>query len=271
MAPLIGLDLDASPYHHSIAALGDGRTKILASYETPNACILFVHGFNGDALETWEGFDTVALRDSRLKHADLVFFGYDGVRSNVLASASFLYDLIDDLLTKGTSVADLRNEVVKYQRCVVVAHSLGAVVSRWAILRGYTEHRPWMERVRYLLFAPAHCGEIIVGNLMEVLATTKITKALVGVAHSTVPLLKELGPESRVLRTLEHRTRAAISAGCETLRANRVVVAEYEDVVSNVPFAEDPFPTAVRDAHHTSVCKPTMFRNVVDFVTELLS
>jgi hypothetical protein len=35
-----------------------------------------------------------------------------------------------------------------------------------------------------------------------------------------------------------------------------VVLAEYEDIVENLQFADDPPPIAIPNTKHTSVCKP---------------
>jgi hypothetical protein len=56
------------------------------------------------------------------------------------------------------------------------------------------------------------------------------------------------------------------------LRANRVVVAEHEIVVSNLPFPGDPCPDALRDTDHVSVCKPSIGQDrAVTFLEELLA
>ena len=265
------LGLDASPNHYSVTSLGDGRTQFIGCRLVADSCVLFVHGFNGDALETWKGFDTIALQRQELKHTDLVFFGYDGLRSNALASASFLFELLDDLMRGGSLLRRVKAETPAYERCVIASHSLGAVVTRWVLLRAYTQKCSWLEKVRHLLFAPAHSGGIVVDSVSELLGATAITKFLGNAAKAKLPLLNELAPGSVILKALEEQTRAAIASGCDALRAKRVVIAEYEEVVSNLPFAGDPFPTAIRNARHTTVCKPDEFRGVVDYVLELLA
>jgi pimeloyl-ACP methyl ester carboxylesterase len=265
------LGLETSPNHFSVTSLSDGRTQFIGSRLPAKSCVLFVHGFNGDALETWKGFDTIALQRKELKETDLIFFGYDGVRSNALASASFLFDLVDDLLGAGRVVQRVKMVAPAYERCVIAAHSLGAVVTRWVLLRAYHEKRSWLDRVRYLLFAPAHCGGIVVDSVSELLRANVVTKAISNAAKIKYPLLNELAPGSVILKTLEEQTRAAIDAGCSALRAKRVVIAEYEEVVSNLPFPGDPFPTAIRDASHTTVCKPDKYSDVINFVVELLA
>jgi len=268
---MISLGLDYTPNHFPASSLRDGRTKIIASRQAPTKCVVFVHGFSGDALETWTGFDGRALKFAEFEKTDLIFFGYDGLRSNALASASFLFDLLDELLTNPSSLLSaVRGGSAPYSRCVVVAHSLGAVVSRWALLRAHDSNCSWLTNIRYLLFAPAHCGGIIVDSISELLTAHSITKALGDVAKVRFPLLNELAADSVMLKTLEKRTRKAVRSGCTALIPQRVVIAEYEDIVNNLPFLDDPHPTAVRDARHTSICKPTQFFTSVKFVTELL-
>ena len=61
--------------------------------------------------------------------------------------------------------------------------------------------------------------------------------------------------DSPILRLLQRRTRAAVTQGATALKAARVVVAEHEIIISNLPFAADPYPVALRDTTHVSVCK----------------
>jgi triacylglycerol esterase/lipase EstA (alpha/beta hydrolase family) len=262
--------LETSPNHFAVTSLGDGRTQVIGSRFPAKCCIVFVHGFNGKALDTWKGFDTLALQNAALEETDLIFFGYDGLRSNALASASFLFDLVDDALGAGRLLKPVKTVPPAYGKCVIAAHSLGAVVTRWVLLRAYHEKRLWLDKISYLLFAPAHCGGVVVDSVSELLDANVLTKLLGNAAKASLPLLNELAPDSTILKTLQEQTRAAIDAGCSALRAKRVVIAEYEQVVSNLPFPGDRYPTAIRDASHTTVCKPEQYRDVINFVVELL-
>ena len=262
--------LDASPNHRLISALKDGRSHMIPSKKPPKHCIVFVHGFNGSALDTWDGFNSKALDDPALAETDLFFFGYDGVKSNALAAASFFFDLLDSLLGNGDIIAQVRPNPPAYATCVLAAHSLGALVTRWALLRAYHQKQPWLPNIRYLLFAPAHSGGIIVDSVTDLLGANSISEFIGNVAKAGMPLLQELRPGSPILKALEDQTRVAISAGCTALSARRVIIAEYEQVVSNLPFPGDPYPTAIRDATHTSVCKLANFPQLINYVKELL-
>ena len=262
--------LNASPNHRLISALKDGRSHMIPSKKPPRHCIVFVHGFNGSALDTWEGFNSKALDDPALAETDLVFFGYDGLKSNALAAASFFFDLLDSLLGKGGTISSVRPNPPTYESCVLAAHSLGALVTRWALLRAYQQNQDWLPNIRFLLFAPAHSGGIIVDSITDLLGSNPFTELLGNAAKAGMPLLQELRPGSPLLKALEDQTRVAIGAGCNALRARRVIIAEYEQVVSNLPFPGDPYPTAIRDATHTSVCKLAKFPELLNYVKELL-
>lgn len=175
------------------------------------------------------------------------------------ASASFLYELLKHL---GTGVLPALGTLANapgvrahrsqpYERVVLVAHSLGAVVSRWALVRAYEDQQEWRSRTRLLLFAPAHTGsDLATAATSGVDGFPGLTALLEGV-RASVPLVKELDPGSRVLADLAERVRKMAQEPC--LRASRVVVAEREVVVSNLPFPGDPCPDALRHTDHSTV------------------
>ena len=143
----------------------DGNSWVIFSKQSVTTALVFVHGFRGDPLETWKGFDVMPVQKSAFQSADLYFFGYDGLLSNSHAAASFLFDLLDELgkdpsgMLKFLSKHKLaENRKQGYARIIVVSHSLGAVVSRWALLRAVEENSKWLDCIRTLYFAPAHRG-----------------------------------------------------------------------------------------------------------------
>ncbi len=264
-----------APNHFDCEAVPlDPRSKIILSKHSPTSLVVFVHGFRGDAMETWQQFDELTISRKAFKHADILFFGYDAYHSNVLASASFLFDLLDRATVSPATLVGSHQQLLidarkgGYARIVLVAHSLGAVVSRWAILRAVEEGRPWRDSIRLLLFAPAHTGSDLATMATSAVAGFPWLSLFVEAAKAKVPLVKELEPASRVLTELADRV-GRHKAAC--LRANRVVVAEHEIVVSNLPFPGDPCPDALRDTDHVSVCKPTLGQDrAVTFLEELL-
>ena len=156
-----------------------------------------------------------------------------------------------------------------YQRIILVAHSLGAVVVRWAMLRAVEEKRPWRNKVKLLLFAPAHTGSDLASLATAAVSGFPGLSMFVEAAKAKVPLVKELDPSSRLLSELAERVRRVPDEIC--LRSSRVVIAETEIIVSNLPFPGDPWPDAIRDTDHVSACKVTAGEDrAVRILAELL-
>jgi pimeloyl-ACP methyl ester carboxylesterase len=251
--------------HHFVLAdvPGHRRSKVIPARGTPNRAVVFVHGFTGDALETWRHFDHLLPESPRFQNCDIYFFGYDGFKSNTLAAASFLYRLLDDL---GHRPASLLSPLIPsvgtgqraggYSRIVLAAHSLGALVSRWALLQAWERKCSWGDRVKVILFAPAHSGSELHRLTSQALGGFSWARALLSGAEVGCPLIRELQPGSPVLQSLAERTARAVQAGASFLVPACVVIAEREIVVNNVPFGEDPCPVALPDTTHESVCKP---------------
>jgi hypothetical protein len=269
--PILGY----APNHFDCDAVPiDRRSKVILTKHAPKSLVVFVHGFRGDALETWQPFDQMTISRKAFADSDILFFGYDAYYSNVLASASFLFDLLDQVTSSPAALVGTERPALVaaraagYERVILTAHSLGAVVSRWAILRAVEEQRAWCAKLRLLLFAPAHTGSDLATMATSAVSGFSWLSLFVEAAKAKVPLVKELEPTSRILTELAERVRTH-DEPC--LRANRVVVAEHEIVVSNLPFPGDPCPDALRDTDHVSVCKPSLGQDrAVTFLEELL-
>jgi hypothetical protein len=131
------------------------------------------------------------------------------------------------------------------------------------------EDRPWRTSLKLLLFAPAHTGSDLASLATVAASGVPGLSIFVEAAKAGVPLVKELDPNSRVLAELADRVRRVPHETC--LRSSRVVIAEREVVVSNVPFPGDPCPDAIRDTDHISVCKVSNTEDrAVHFLKELL-
>ncbi|HVW10189.1 MAG TPA: hypothetical protein VHC90_16495 [Bryobacteraceae bacterium] len=273
---LASLQFVYAPDHHDCASLpGDERSKVILSRHKPDTLVIFVHGFRGDALETWQQFDQLVITNPRFKNVDFIFFGYESYLSNVLAGASFLYNLLNAVEEQNrAAIASVSKPEVagvrcEYKRIILVAHSLGAVVCRWAIVRAVEEGKPWRSRLRLLLFAPAHTGSELAHLATTAAGGFAWVSLFVQAVKANVPLVRELDPSSRILTELAERVQKAKNEPC--LKASRVIIAEREVVVSNLPFPGDPCPDALPDTDHISVCKPTAARmKPVQYLEDLL-
>lgn len=245
--------------------------------EPSGTAVLFVHGFGGSSVGTWSEFEQ--RLPSEAPTADLLFYGYDGIRTQAQTSAIRLRQLINnwmsapDLFVNGTLPPRLhRSGQLAYQRLVIVAHSLGAVVARKALLDAFRSNSPWLQYVRLALFAPAHRGASVQDLVKATLGGWAWFKAALGLAqHATV--LQDLDPERPFLRALvEDTQRALVEPGGATLRAQVVAIAPHDRIVYNVDFAvDDAVAVVIENTNHTSICKPCHGQlEALDLVRKLL-
>jgi pimeloyl-ACP methyl ester carboxylesterase len=255
--------------HFSGCNLPWGRKSRAHWAVTPTKrAIVFVHGFGGDAIGTWQQFPRLlALQDGCCGH-DLIFFGYDGLRTYAQNSAVQFREFLRAIGERAASVtnplldpAARRPEDFAYEQITVVAHSLGAVVTRRALLDAHLLAEAgggfdWLKRTQMILFAPAHMGANVLGLATSVMITFQL-HLLGAFAKHRFPVLADLEEESRTLTILRSETLEAMKKpGSEYLRAKRVILADKDKVVWPHRFANDPPPETLPGTH-TSICKPS--------------
>jgi len=226
--------------------------------------ILFIHGFSGDAIKTWSDFHELLPGSAKCSGSDIFFYGYDGLRAEMNSSAAIFREFLDRLFgeTKTFLAINLppsaqRVADFKYDKLIIVAHSLGAVISRRALLDATRINSVWVTKTKLILYAPAHKGARVAELAIEVASSFSFLKFFGMGARFESPLIDELRPESRALRTLLKDTKYALSNGDNRhLVAAQVIIAEHEKIVENESFGEDPPPVAIPETTHTSVCKP---------------
>jgi len=242
----------------------DQSSRAILAREPSGKAILFVHGYGGNALATWSKFDSL-LSDSQLcRGHDLIFYGYDGLYSDTVASAAILLEFLDSLFTTPAHLVNAalplsarRPADFKYSQILIAAHSLGAVIARWALLMALDQAREWPRRTRLVLFAPAHRGANVVKIALESLSGFRAMQILSGLARFRSPLIDQLAEGSIYLRELQERVDRAVGKSDDhCLLARRVFVAQHEKVVVNLPFSRDPYPISIQESDHFSVCKP---------------
>src|SRR5690242_687608 len=119
--------------HCQERTLGAGYDEVHAvlSVQPTRKAMVFVHGYGGDPLETWAAFDTLLPQEQKCGSADLFFYGYDGLYSELVASAGLFGNFLNDLMTRPAALinpvvpaAVTRPNDFQFDQVVLVAHSL---------------------------------------------------------------------------------------------------------------------------------------------------
>jgi pimeloyl-ACP methyl ester carboxylesterase len=226
---------------------------------------VFVHGFGGSAVTTWKEFPDLLPRQAGCAGWDFVFYGYDGLYTQANISAQLLHGFLHKLGTKPAQVINPtldpschRAAAFSYDSILLVAHSLGAVVTRLALLNARKTRRPWLTHTQMVLFAPAHMGANTVALGAEALSVIPGVGALLAaVARFRYQPLQDLATGSQTLQFLLAETQKALAAGnAQYLVARAVYVGDQENIVTTATFCGDPPLTVMAGKSHMSVCKP---------------
>jgi pimeloyl-ACP methyl ester carboxylesterase len=234
---------------------------------TPSSLVIFVHGFGGSANDTWNEFPQLL---DNFDSSDVIFYDYDSLHVQTTVSANNFFTFLDEIIGKGPKLSFGNRAFKGYKKIVLVAHSLGSIVVRLALIEANKAKRKWLPRCKMTLFAPAHRGARVQNLAMECLSG--FGKVLGGIARFNFPTIDELMPESYVIQDLVKDTERlqAKRAGGFTI-AHKVIWAEKEKVVHNRDFCKDPRADIEAGKNHINVCKPNdRYWNPLKYVTETL-
>ncbi len=242
----------------------DSDAFVIPSVVTASKAVIFVHGYGGDPAKTWAEFHGLAPTSPDFVNVDLYFYGYDGLRSELTASAGLFRGFLRRL---GTAPGTLINQTLpqllrrpsdfEYTKIVIAGHSLGAVLARRALVDLTKSGESWVSRVSLALFAPAHMGATISELAKIVSSANAIFAIFTASAKFKSPLISQLSPNSAELALLRAEVSELTRRGNAHLLAEKVVIAQFENVVSNVGFPGDPDAYPVEGHDHKTVCKPT--------------
>jgi pimeloyl-ACP methyl ester carboxylesterase len=257
----------------------DVDTRCFFSTNPGRKAILFVHGYGGDAISTWADFDRLLLGRTEFSSYDLIFYGYNALYSELISSSTLFQEFLAWLLKHPVETINrslppqaARTQDFAYDEVVIVAHSLGAVIARWALLQATNSEAQWVKKTKLALFAPAHMGANVVKLALEVCGGIRFLLLFSSLARMTSPLIDQLRPGSPELISLRSETALALATGnCDHLVAKRVCIAEFERIVSNLRFCSDPTPIPIRGTSHKRICKPSQtFLRPVKVILECL-
>ncbi len=220
----------------------------------PKSLVIFVHGFKGASLTTWNDFPAILSKQNSFANSDLLFYGYESLKAQAFDQAMGFFKF----LKKNCNPPDLeeRTAPTEYNKIVIVAHSLGAVVCRYALLEAINQDCGWRSKCKLVLFAPAHNGARLQNLVM--LGIPGFYKAVGSIVMGFWPVIDDLRPESPVITRLQKETMTYQGTQEEQLLKASVLHAKGDKVVHNLPFCFDKFceESPVPQKSHTSICKP---------------
>ncbi len=143
--------------------------KIFRETENANNAIIFVHGFSGEAHETFGNMPELFMEEKQLNGWDMFPFGFNANVSPEMGKE--VWATVNDINRISDNLASAINyKFKKYHRIAIIAYSLGGLVAQRAILN---LDKPNRDRISHLLlFATPNNG--VTNNALKNLWTNKI-------------------------------------------------------------------------------------------------
>ena len=228
------------------------------AYEDPDTLVIFVHGFKGSAIGTWNDFPEAIVNNAAFSKSDFIFYGY----STLKASTTFHSSEFEEFLEK--SIKPRKNNIFsdsqglnerEYSKVILVAHSLGALIVRQALVTACKKNHDWVDKISLLLFAPAHTGARVQSLVREIL--TGMIGIIPSLTKYRYPVYEDLETGSIFLTNLIEETKRLLpDKKFQCNIAKKVICGERDRVVSQVKFCDDPDPERVYHKGHINICKP---------------
>jgi hypothetical protein len=268
----------ADPVQHSPIVIpnpGGRRSWVLyASHSEPIRLVVFVHGFGGKTVKTWNQFALSGHIGEWWRRSDMLFVGYHSLQERPGETAAWIRKRLSDFYpSPPADLLEADDSLVRepskqsYSELFLVGHSLGGVILRLALLQ---QARSWLfeerefdlsaARPRLLegnlrLFSPASAGFQPAG----LLAILTSVFSLGMVALEGAPSFTALRRDSELLSRTREETEALVSSHGGDLAALRahIMWARPERVVERDGYRTDyEAESLVPERDHSEVCKP---------------
>ena len=269
-------DIDRHHYHYFDEFAGS--FALIAPTPSVENAMVFVHGFGGDACETWNYFHLIIDEhkwNSLFAATDLFFFQYSSVWERIHSSTDRLLKFLDKVVFQPdprhfTVVLDplLVDEDLKpsspesntvsalpadrhYRRVILVGHSEGGVVIRNGVDKKANGNSPLL-RSHLCLFAPAIGGYAPAG-LLGTLANSPFFGRVVDAVLKAAPAYQDLSGYDLLKKLRQKTERNARDKSNFAFRAD--ILWGRKDYVVNPDKYEDD-EEDFEDCSHTKICKP---------------
>ncbi|MSV28099.1 MAG: alpha/beta fold hydrolase [Bryobacterales bacterium] len=207
---------------------------------------VFVHGFSGGALSTWNDFPNLLEQDGELLNYDFCFWGYpSGVLHNPLVRLVWSDDPDLDTLGRGLRTL-LDNTAERYKKIVLVGHSMGGLVIQLFILGEISNQRA------------AHLGRLTEVILYGTPSGGLVKAGLVSLFNTQAADMSRFGA---LIRDLRYQWQRLIDdRRAEAPQPFRLtLVAGMEDKFVPQSTSLDPFPFDEKEivpGNHVEMVKP---------------
>ena len=249
--------------HDRFTNTTSSNTQTYWSRKDPDRLFIFIHGFKGDALKTWNNFPQYIGINKEFSSADIIFYGYDSLFTQVANSGLSFCEFIESF-TKSNwelipdSFAKSRKKEIRYNDITIISHSLGALVCRQALIEGKMRQYIWYEKTRMVLYAPAHHGNRLQSKLKAAFAKFgMIADCILAGMETRIVTLDDLDPKSIIIAQQKDAVNEACRKDDRSLCARAVFWCPTDLVVLNAPYGQDPPAMHIDQCNHLSICKPS--------------
>jgi len=233
--------------------------------------VLFVHGLGGSALKTWRHFDKLLSQDQIADDYEIIFYGY-GYRYRQLGTIIDIFrtDLEAIIFSDASSPESCGRKYERQgkpedrqQTLIIVAHSMGAVLVRKALLDIFGDQNndfpePLFTDIRIVFYAPAHSGinPEYVYLAERIFSKFPLSRALS--AGFLFPCINDLKADSVFIGELAEKQRRMQQphVNGHSFNVFKVLHAEWDKLVVNRSFPGDPASEILRGFNHMTLCKP---------------
>ncbi len=243
--------------HREIDLPDNGGYAALSEHDEVQACVFFVHGFFGSPRGTWKGFSPTLTTHPDFTNSDLFFLSYRDRRAQLREAGSAVFRAIQRCLhhrraTKG-------DQLIEYERMILVGHSLGGPVLRAAVLdarqhalKHGDDGATFPRATQLRLFAPAIHGANVNGFLTPLRAASPLLAPLFA-----GPAYRDLTHKTDSLKRLRSDTEEATTQIQEGPLVADILWAQRDHLVeAGGGYKDDHFAPSANATTHWSICKP---------------